>query len=177
MSNPERKLKACLDWRHRDAEVSAQVSVNAVALIEGCNQARRTMFEEVGKEIMPCLEPRQVQLEGQSGIQILPESWYDVKPEPIYTLPEALDFSVLTVADVEVKLLALCDEINTQMEDYYWDIDAWISEAEKTMRWMIDWTQMKLKARFKSFMRYVLVALLMFVHVGICWGEICLIPT
>jgi hypothetical protein len=177
MSSPERKLKTCLDWLNLDAEASAQASVNGLALIDACNQARRTMSPKVSEEILPCLEPRQVQLEEQSRLQSLPVRWYNVKPEEVYTAGANIDYGPLTVEDLELKILALCDEINSQMEDYYWDVDYWISEAEKTMRWMVEWHEGKVLARLKTYVRYVLVAFLVILHGVICWGEVCLIPT
>jgi hypothetical protein len=102
---------------------------------------------------------------------------YDVKLEEAYSAVANTGFAPLKIEVVQLKALALCDEFNTQTEDYYSDVDHWISEAEKTMRWLIERKAGNSGAKFKTFIRYVLVTFLVFAHAVIGWGEICFIPT
>jgi hypothetical protein len=100
------------------AENSAQGSVNGMALLESCNQARVTMSAEVREVIMPHLEWRQARIEEQCRLRVLPESFYDVKAEDSFIKWSDKNFRESTVEDLE-NLLAKCDDVISQMDDHY----------------------------------------------------------
>jgi hypothetical protein len=176
MADPGRKLRTLLDWLNMFAENSGQGSVNGRAVLEACNQARATMSTQVREVIMPHLEWRQTRIEEQCRIRTLPESFYRMNPDDSFTEWSTKDFGQSTVEDLE-NLLAKCDDVITQMDDHYWMVDAKITEAVCTMRWLIDWTNGKFLARLRSFGRYLGAMAVIIIHLVIAWWEVMLMPS
>ena len=173
-ADPIKRLKTLLNALNVYAEESAQAFVNAECAVEGCLQLRDTLDPKLTSLIMGPLEKRQDDLQEQRRWRRLPEFYYDMKsPEKAYAGMPRQSFRDAKVTEVE-NFLYLCDDCVNSLDEFNFDIEASVNEAEQAMKDAISYSKKECKAYMKRMWKTGLGIFVILFNTVICWGEVAL---